>query len=208
MEIIKHRQNSMLDKSANQLITGVEIDVRTYKGDLILNHDPFKDGVKLKEWINQFNLKLLIVNVKEEGLEDHLIKIFRSSNITNYFILDETIPYILKYCNAGFSKFALRVSLWEDLSSAVKIVESMNHKPSWIWLDTFNGKISIDYTDIRKLKSLNLKICLVSPELHPEYDHKVPTDTFVKQFQNLGEENFDAVCTKQEIFWFHLISSK
>ena len=198
----------MLNFSDNQLITGVEIDVRSFKGDLILHHDPFKDGVKLNDWISRFDLSLLIVNVKEEGLEDHLIKILKNSGIINYFILDETIPYIIKYCNSGFSKFALRVSLWEDLSSAVKIVETMDCKPSWIWLDTFNGEISIDHADIKKLKSLNLKICLVSPELHPEYKHKVPNDTFVKQFENLGRENFDAVCTKQEAFWFKLNSIK
>ncbi len=208
MEIIKHRQNSILNLSGNQFITGVEIDVRTYNGDLVLNHDPFKNGVKLKDWINHFNLALLIVNVKEEGLEDHIIKIFKKSGITNYFILDETIPYIIRYCKLGFSKFALRVSLWEDLSSAIKIVERMDCKPNWIWLDTFNGNISLSYADIKKLKVLNLKICLVSPELHSDYNHKVPDKNFVKQFENLGRENFDAVCTKQETFWFELNNSK
>ena len=60
MDIIKHRQNSVLNFNSKTFISGVEIDVRTYNGDLVLSHDPFMNGVKLTEWINNYNLKLLI----------------------------------------------------------------------------------------------------------------------------------------------------
>ena len=38
-------------------------------GALILNHEPFENGVLFEKWLNEFNHKYLILNVKEEGLE-------------------------------------------------------------------------------------------------------------------------------------------
>ena len=122
MYIIKHRQNLTHDNIHNKnLISGVEIDTRIHQKNLVLSHDPFMDGIKLKKWVKKYKHELLIVNVKEEGLEEYLIEIFENSKISNYFILDETVPFIIKYCNSGFSKFALRVSKWESLSSALKM---------------------------------------------------------------------------------------
>jgi len=187
------------------LLSGVEIDVRIFHGNIVLQHDPFCNGIKLEDWVNDYNLKLLIVNVKEEGLEEGIQKILNNANIDNYFILDETIPFIIKYCSVGFSNFALRVSLWEDINSAIKILHTFERPPNWVWLDTFNGKIPFTSDKLKKLKNLGAKICLVSPELHPDYQFKVPCSNFMKQYYKFDNGFFDAICTKKEFFWNNVL---
>ena len=69
MEVIIHRINN-----SSKLLTipkkyGVEIDVRDYKKELILSHDPFKKGELLKNFLKKYNHGTLIVNVKSEFIE-------------------------------------------------------------------------------------------------------------------------------------------
>ena len=47
MEIIIHRINNLSKLKYIPKNYGVEIDVRNFKNNLILNHDPFKNGEKL-----------------------------------------------------------------------------------------------------------------------------------------------------------------
>ena len=79
MQIIKHRQNSRFDHVNKKIISGVEIDVRIHNSNIILSHDPFQNGIRLEEWVKDYDLELLIVNVKEEGLE-------------KFFLEDEVMP--------------------------------------------------------------------------------------------------------------------
>ena len=66
--IICHRKNTVkeLIKTPNKY--GVEIDVRSYKNKIILNHEPLRNGEIFENWLKNFNHQFLIVNVKEEGL--------------------------------------------------------------------------------------------------------------------------------------------
>ena len=203
MLIIKHRQNFKIDCN-NNLISGAEIDVRIHKRELVLSHDPFCDGIKLIDWIKSFNYQLLIINVKEEGLEKSILEIINKSNVKNFFILDETIPFIIRFCNNGFSNFGLRISKWESFESAIKIIKNVIKKPEWIWLDTFDGEIPISINQMENLKEIGMKICLVSPELHPDYKHQVPTKEFLRNFNNFQRGMFNAVCTKKEEFWNYI----
>ena len=50
MEIIIHRINNLSKLKYISKNYGVEIDVRDFKNDLILNHDPFKNGEKLERF--------------------------------------------------------------------------------------------------------------------------------------------------------------
>lgn len=63
--IVKHRVNSIkiLKKTSKNL--GIEVDVRTYNGNLILAHNNYKKKKKifLREFIKNFNHKFLIVNL-------------------------------------------------------------------------------------------------------------------------------------------------
>ena len=131
MLIIKHRQNFNLKQVNKKIISGVEIDIRIFNGEIVLQHDPFKSGENFQNWIKKYNLNLLIINVKEEGLEEHIKDIMEKEKVNNYFILDETIPFIIKYCSLGYSKFALRVSRWEHINSALEIIQNLQCPPNW-----------------------------------------------------------------------------
>ena len=69
MILIKHRINSIKELKKTNQKYGVEIDVRSKKNRLFLNHDPFKDGVDFDIFLKNFKHDFLVVNVKEEGLE-------------------------------------------------------------------------------------------------------------------------------------------
>ena len=68
MIIIKHRVNSSKELKQLDKNFGVEIDLRSNDKDVYLHHDPFKRESYLKMDKN-FNHKLIVLNVKEEGLE-------------------------------------------------------------------------------------------------------------------------------------------
>ena len=90
MIIIKHRVNSSLELKKISKTYGVEIDLRSHKNDIYLHHDPFKKGELFSSWIKNFNHKLIVLNVKEEGLESKILKILRDNKITNFFFHDQT----------------------------------------------------------------------------------------------------------------------
>ena len=94
MHIIKHRQNKFLNLKNKDIISGVEIDIRIFNNEVVLQHDPFYDGVEFNEWINVYDLEFLIINVKEEGLEDYIQKILKNKDIKNYFIF--TYSHVFK----------------------------------------------------------------------------------------------------------------
>ena len=66
MLIIKHRINTIkkLKKTPNNF--GVEIDLRSNKKNIYLNHNPYEGGESLVKWIKHYKHKLIVLNVKEE----------------------------------------------------------------------------------------------------------------------------------------------
>ena len=49
MLIIKHRINTVKDLMNLPKKFGAEIDIRSFNNELIINHNPFEVGIKLKE---------------------------------------------------------------------------------------------------------------------------------------------------------------
>jgi hypothetical protein len=139
---------------------GVEIDVRDYNGEVIIEHDPFIGGLKLIDYIIHYRHSFLIVNVKSEGIENEVIKILGDRLIRNYFFLDSTVPVMVKLGTTSKIHIATRVSEFEPLSYA----NAMSRIASWIWLDCFNN-IPIDSREFQDLKNMGYKICIVSPDL-------------------------------------------
>ena len=74
MIIIKHRVNTIESLKKTSKEFGVEIDLRSNNKEIYLNHDPFKKGEKLSNWLKYFKHKLIVLNVKEEGLEKFILK--------------------------------------------------------------------------------------------------------------------------------------
>ena len=87
MIIIKHRVNTINKIIKTPKSYGVEIDLRSSLKTIYLNHDPFKRGIKFSQWIKYFKHKLIVLNVKEEGLEKKIINILKKNKISNFFFM-------------------------------------------------------------------------------------------------------------------------
>lgn len=191
MILVAHRINTIKDLKKVDTKYGIEIDIRDNNNDLIVVHDPFTKGVKLKEFLKYYKHKLIIANIKSERIEDRVLKIFKKFKVKNFFFLDSSFPKIIDLTKKRVSKIAIRVSYYEDISTA----EKLQNKVKWIWYDTFFG-LPKNLKDFILLKKLNYKICLVCPQLH-----KIRLNTKSKIFLNLKKNNLiDAVCTKQKFF--------
>ena len=92
MEIIAHRINTINQLKSLNVNLGVEVDIRSNEKNLIICHDPFSDYIILKDWLSFYNHGTLILNLKENVLEDELIKTMQNSKKENFFILDQSFP--------------------------------------------------------------------------------------------------------------------
>ena len=188
MEIIIHRINNSKKLRKIPKNYGVEIDVRDYKENLILNHDPFKNGEKLENFLKAYKHGTLIINVKSEFIETKVLKLLKRYKIKKYFFLDSSYPVIFDFIKKRIRDFAIRISDYESISNAFKIYP----KFKWIWLEIFNG-LYLSKKEISFLKKKNIKVCLVSPELHNKKNFNK-----VKKWIKRKKIKISAVCTKEE----------
>lgn len=192
MLVVKHRVNSVASLLELPKQFGAEIDVRWDSGGLWLGHDPGQLEVQFVEWIEVFRHRTLILNVKEEGLEPFLIKILEEKGIRDYFFLDQSLPYQVRYSDVCGRRSAIRVSEYESVDEAL----SRFSIGSWIWLDSFSG-LWFTANDVERLKLGGFRICLVSPELQSRISESEMFD-----LKAISEKvGFDAVCTKRLDFW-------
>ena len=192
MIIIKHRVNNSKELDRVSQDFGVEIDLRSNSKGIYLHHDPFKKGERFENWIKKFNHKLIVLNVKEEGLEDKILKILRKNNIRNFFFHDQTFSTMLK--NMKKTKVSVRFSEYEGL----KKIKELFKKIKWLWLDNFN-EIKLDKSFYNFLKNMNVKICIVSPELVNK--KRINEIKKIMIFSKKNNIKFDAVCTKKPNIW-------
>lgn len=202
---IQHRVNTINQLRQTEMGYGVEIDIRNHGDELFVIHDPFStQAVTLSEWLLNYKHQFLIVNVKEEGLEPKLLKLLSREKIVNFFILDESIPYIRKYALEGVSNFALRVSEFESVETALALsLHLKNHGRclDWIWVDSFTGApLAMD--SVEKLRGAGFKLCQVSPELHHVNDPKSWASR-ISEFHDINARGYspDMVCTKRPDLW-------
>jgi hypothetical protein len=194
MELIHHRRNSIEDLDATDAKYGVEVDIRSNGNDLIIHHDPLRSGLLFREWIKCYKHGTLILNVKEEGLEQHLIRLMAERHLDKFFFLDQSFPFLVKTAQSGESRCAVRVSEFESVETAL----SLAGKIDWVWLDCFT-KFPIGITEYSALKSAGFKLCLVSPELQGR-----DAVTEIPEMANFLRENemvMDAVCSKRTDLW-------
>ena len=132
MILINHRVNSISKLLKTSVEFGVEADLRSEDKKIYLHHDPFKKGESFEKWVKYYKHKILILNVKEEGLEDMIIKILKKNKIKNFFFHDQTFSTLLK--NMFKTRVSIRFSEYEDL----KRKNYLFKKIRWLWLDNFN----------------------------------------------------------------------
>lgn len=194
MKIIAHRRNTIEELKGTPTEYGVEVDIRSNNGQLIIHHDPLKAGDNFEEWIKDYRHSTLILNVKEEGLEARLIELMKQNHITDYFFLDQSFPFLIKWSKLGEHRCAVRVSEFESIETALTLAG----KVDWVWVDCFTH-FPLSFNDATRLQNAGFKLCLVSPELQGRL-----AEIEIPRLANLLQERLiypEAICTKQAELW-------
>ena len=194
MIYVSHRVNTIEELKKVKSNFGVEVDLRSYKNQLILHHDPFEAGENFETWLHHYNNKFLILNIKEEGLEQRIIDLMKKHKISNYFFLDQSFPFLIKYKNLCSGRTAIRVSEYESVETALTLAGEIK----WIWLDCFSS-FPIDSKTYKLLKEANYKLCLVSPELQGRLGENEILSMI--NYMKSNDIAIDAVCTKVPDYW-------
>lgn len=194
MKLISHRRNTIEELKATSIEYGIEVDIRSQHGQLIIHHDPLVSGEDFEEWLKHYRHGTLILNVKEEGLEARLIDLMKQYGIEDYFFLDQSFPFLVKWSKLGERRCAVRVSEFESIETALALAGKID----WVWVDCFTH-FPLTGEDAKRLHAAGFKLCLVSPELQGR-----PAETEIPLLAALLCERaiqVEAICTKKPELW-------
>lgn len=194
MILVRHRRNTAEDLRATPVEYGIELDLRSHGDRLIVHHDAFVDGEDFERWLDAYRHRLLILNVKEEGLEQRLIALMRERGIEDWFFLDQSFPFLIRTARMGESRCAVRVSEFESIDTALTLAGQVD----WVWVDCFT-RFPLDRAQAERLRGAGFKLCLVSPELQGrEAATEIPALRALLAREGIVA---DAVCTKEPALW-------
>ena len=194
MKLIAHRRNTLNELIATDTKYGIEVDIRSYGDKLVIHHDPFIEGESFEDWIAVYQHGTLILNVKEEGLEARLIELMKFHSITDYFFLDQSFPFLIKWSKVCDGHCAVRVSEFESIETALTLAG----KVDWVWVDCFTH-FPLNQKEALRLKNAGFRLCFVSPELQGRN-----AEIEIPKLASLLVESaikVDAVCTKRPDLW-------
>ena len=196
MELIAHRINKIKELKKLPKKYGAEVDLRSYGSKIILNHEPHKSGDKFENYLSNYNHGTLILNIKESGIENEVLKISNKYSIKNFFLLDVEMPYICTNNKRVNKNLSLRYSEYESIETVKKFINNVG----WIWIDTFNY-LPVNQNVIRTLKKF--KSCLVCPERWSR-----PKD-IIRYYKKMKKQNFfpNSIMTSKKYFrkWEKLV---
>ena len=167
---------------------GIETDLRDHDGDIIISHDMPQNNEELitfdtllelyKPFKNNTNLAL---NIKADGLQQHVRKALKNHNISleNIFFFDMSVPDALGYIRGSMPCFT-RYSEYENTPSFLS-------KAKGVWVDAFLSEEGQLEAALQFLKN-GLDIALVSPELHKR-EHLSIWESWKKSLQNIATAN-------------------
>ena len=95
MEIIIHRVNLLKKLKKLPTLFGAEIDIRSKGSKLILNHEANNKGDKFEDYLSEYKHGTLILNIKEAGIENEVIKKVKQAKINSYFLLTSSLTSLL-----------------------------------------------------------------------------------------------------------------
>ena len=188
---IAHRINQLDETIAADVFgsaDGIEFDIRDTGGEIVVQHDPFLGGQLFTEFLKFCpSNKFYIVNVKSEGIERRAIADLEAHGITQFFLLDCSIPMMVRLGKMGERRLAVRFSEYESHAT----VEAMAPFVSWVWVDVFT---QLPLTSLVEtfIRNRGLKLCLVSPELQGQQEKVVEYKTLLAE----RSVTIDAVCSK------------
>jgi|TARA_B100000787_G_scaffold167230_1_gene153633 hypothetical protein len=192
MEIIIHRVNKIKELKKLNKKFGAEIDLRVYKGKIILNHDPYSNGDNFDDYLSEYDHGTLVLNIKETGIEEEVLKKVKKKGLKDYFILDAEIPFFFKSLKKKERALAVRLSFYEPIELSKKFYD----KVDWLWVDTIKD-FNIDYKNRVFLDKF--KICLVSPEF---WDKPKSLNVFINKFKKLNLSIRSIMISKKNAKYF------
>ncbi len=194
MNIIAHRRNTLAELDTTPPYYGVEMDIRSYRNELVVHHEPFARGPLLSEWLEHFHHGTLILNVKEEGLEPRVLELVERHGIGDYFFLDQSFPFLLRTARDGNPRCAVRLSEYESIHTVFAVADLVR----WVWVDCFT-RFPINGKEARLLQAAGFSLCLVSPELEGrDAQTEIPLMRNLLRVEGIHPE---AVCTKHPDLW-------
>jgi hypothetical protein len=188
---IAHRVNQLDETIAAEVFgaaDGIEFDIRDTGGEIVVQHDPFLGGQLFTDFLKFCpSNKFYIVNVKSEGIERRAIADLEAHGITQFFLLDCSIPMMVRLGKEGERRLAVRFSEYESLAT----VEAMAPFVSWVWVDVFTQLPLTSFVE-KFIRQRGLKLCLVSPELQGQQEKLVDYKILLAK----RGVTIDAVCSK------------
>ena len=186
MQIVAHRINTVERLRRLPTHWGVELDLRADGSELILNHDPFKGGERFVDYLAEYRHGLLVLNIKEAGIEDEVLRLVRARGITDCFLLDVEFPYLFRAARKGERAIAVRYSEDECIETVLKY----KGRVDWVWIDTIS-RLPLDAKVVEQLRGS--KTCLVCPE---RWGRPQDIPAYRKRLGELGLQ-IDAVMTAE-----------
>lgn len=191
---ICHRINTTEQLKNIHITHGVELDLRAFGDRIVVHHDAFSDAVDFEDWLKCYKHSFVVLNIKEEGIENIVRELVSKYHVHDYFMLDLSFPAMIRMIRTGEKRVAIRVSHYESVDCAL----SLAGKIDWVWLDLFHDHFPIDRSQYHLLQKARYKICLVSPELHGRNRQSITT---VQNYLVMNQLTMDAVCTKHPELW-------
>ena len=199
MEIIIHKINTVKELRRIRKDFGTEIDSKSYKSKLILNHEPYKSGDLLENYLSTYDNGTLVLNIKESGIENDVIKLTKKYNIKSYFLLDCEMPYIFQKYKKNFRNMAIRFSEYEPIQISAKFI----NKIDWIWIDTYT-KLPVSPSNVKIIKKF--KSCIVCPE---RWGREKDIEKYFNKMVNMKFLPTSVMTSKKNSFkWLKLMSKK
>ncbi len=184
-----HRVNTIEQLKNTPTKYGVEIDLRDWGDQIILEHDPFINGEDFKDWLKHYHHSGLILNIKSERIEYKILRMLEEANVSDFFFLDSSFPVIFALTSQNEKRIAVRFSEFE----CIETVLALKDKVDWVWVDCLN-KFPLNREIYNQFRKSNFKLCLVSPDLLGRKEDIVSYEKIIDEY----EISFDAICCKLE----------
>jgi hypothetical protein len=173
---------------------GVEIDLHADGDRLVLVHDPFATGPDFRDWLAAYRHRFIVLNTKEEGLENRITTLLDEHGVTEWAFLDQSFPFLVRSLRDGETRTMVRVSEYESVATAL----ALTPRPNWAWVDSFTGRWPAS-EELARLAAAGFRLMVVSPELQGRsLEEELPVLT--QRFCDAGVP-VHGVCTKRPDAW-------
>jgi hypothetical protein len=192
--ICAHRVNDPDDLQKVPPRFGVEIDLHADGDRLVLVHDAFATGPDSETWLDAYRHSFIVLNTKEEGLEQRISALLRERGIVEWAFLDQSFPFLVRTLRSGETRAMVRISEYESVETAL----ALSPRPDWVWVDSFTGRWP-EAGQLARLAEHGFRLMVVSPELQGRnLDAEIGTIT--QRFVDAGVP-LHGVCTKRWDTW-------